>query len=108
MDRKVMRATSGLSVARFGAVCRRHCIRTVKDETQKAWAIRARPGVEAAVAARDDARAVADADVLAARLALAEQTKVMLRFDTLGHRRVGRAPASFVAWHTSLRKRSVG
>ena len=103
MDRQVMRAAGGLSVARFEAVCRRHCIRTVKDETQKARAIRARPAVEAAAAARDQARAVADADVLAARIALANQSKVMLRFGMVGHRMVGQTTASFVSWLASRR-----
>jgi hypothetical protein len=93
MDRRVRQATGGLSVARWEAVCRRRCFHTVEDAKQKARAIRTRPAVEAAVAAQDRALAVEDAKVLAVRIALAELSKTMSRFGTVGGRMVGQSPA---------------
>jgi hypothetical protein len=93
MDRKLLVATGGLSVARFEAVCRRRSVRSVAEAEQKASAIRAKAGVEAAVGERVRALAAAGADVLAARIALAEASKVLLGYGTAGPRLVGRSRA---------------
>jgi len=92
MERKVTGVTGGLSVARFEAVCRRRSVRSVVEAEQKASAIRARPAVEATVAERDRAVAAADAAVLAARVVLAEASKVILGYGNAGPRLVGRSP----------------
>ena len=104
MERRVAKATGGLSVARWKLLCRRRRAYTVEDAKAKARAIRARPAVEEAVAERDRVLADADAKVFAARLDLAEATKILLRFgslaaDIVGHsaselRRLARRPAS--------------
>jgi hypothetical protein len=80
-------------VARFEAVCRRRSVRSVAEAEQKASAIRAKAGVEAAVGERVRALAAAGADVLAARIALAEASKVLLGYGTAGPRLVGRSRA---------------
>ena len=90
MDRKLLVATGGLSVARFEAVCRRRSVRSVAEAEQKASAIRAKAEVEAAVAERDRALAAAGAAVLAARIVLAEASKDVLGYGTTGPRLVGR------------------
>lgn len=88
MQRKVAGVTGGLSVTRFEAVCRRRSVRSVVEAQQKASAIRAKATVEAAVAERDRALAAADATVLAARVVLAEASKVILGYGTAGPRLV--------------------
>ena len=93
MERKLRVATGGLSVARFEAICRRRSVRSVVEAQQKASAIHAKADMEAAVAERDRAMAVADATVLAARIVLAGASKVVLGCGTAGPRLVGRAPA---------------
>jgi hypothetical protein len=90
MDRKLLAATGGVSVARFEGVCHRRSVRSVVEAEQKASAIRARATVEAAVAEREPAVAAADAAVLAARIVLAEASKVILGCGTAGLRLVGR------------------
>ncbi len=89
MERRVAKATGGLSVARWEALCRRRRARTVEDARAKARAIRARPAVEVAVAERLGVLADADAKVLVARAELAEATKTVLRFGSLGADMVG-------------------
>jgi len=93
MDRKLLVATGGLSVARFEAVCRRRSVRSVAEAEQKASAIRAKAGVEAAVAERVRAVTAADAAVLATRIVLAEASKIVLGYGTTGPRLVGRSRA---------------
>lgn len=93
MERKLMEATDGLSVSRFEAVCRRRSVRSVVEARQKASAIRAMPAVETIVAERNRAVAAADQAVLAARVAVAEASKVLLGYGTVGPRLVGRCPA---------------
>lgn len=93
MDRKLLVATGGLSVARFEAVCRRRSVRSVAEAEHKASAIRARAEVEATVAERDRAVAAADAAVLAARIVLAEVSKDVLGYGTAGPGLVGRSRA---------------
>ena len=90
MDRKLLEATGGLSVTRFEAVCRRRSVRSVAEAERKAFAIRARAAVEAAVAERDRAVAAADAAALAARIVLAEVSKDILGYGIAGPRLVGR------------------
>jgi hypothetical protein len=90
MERKLLAATGGLSVARFEAVCRRRSVRSVIEAKQKAAAIRARPAVEAAVSERDRRIAAADAAVLSARVVLAEASKIVLGYGTAGPPLVGR------------------
>ena len=91
MERKLLGATGGLSVARFEAVCGRRSPRSVAEAQEKASAIRARPVVEVIVAERDLAVTAADATVLAARIVLAEASKVLLGYGTAGPRLVGRS-----------------
>jgi len=93
MERRVANATGGLSVARWEAVCRRRSFQTVEDAKRKARAIRARPAVEAAIAERDLVLAAEDAKVLAARIALAEASKAMARYGTLGADMIGQTAA---------------
>lgn len=93
MERNLLAATSGLSVARFEEVCRRRSVRSVVEAQQKAAAIRARPAVEAAVAERDREVASAGAAVLAARVVLAEASKVILGYGAAGPPLVGRSRA---------------
>jgi hypothetical protein len=102
-DRKVSQATGGLSVARWEAVCRRRCLHTVADATAKARAIRARPAVLSAVAARDRTLRAADASVLAARVELAEQSKLLSGFGTAGAALVGMGVAELA--HLARRPR---
>jgi hypothetical protein len=90
MDRKLLAATGGLSVARFAAVCRRRSVRSVIEAEEKAFAIQAKPAVEVAIAERDRSLAEAGAAVLAARIILAEATKAVLGYGTAGPRLVGR------------------
>jgi hypothetical protein len=90
MDRLVMAATGGLSLARWEAVCRRRCIRSITDAQQKARAIRDRPSVTAAVADRDRAVAVEDARVLTARVVLADASTTLVSRGTAGAGMVGR------------------
>jgi len=89
MERRVREATGGLSVAAFEVACRRRYFHDVKDAKRKAAAIRARPAVTAAVAERDRALAVADAKVVAARINLAEQSKAMAGYGTVGLDMIG-------------------
>ena len=84
MDRRITKATGGLGVARWQAACRRRFFHDVEDATTKARAIRAKAAVEAAVAERDRLLPDADATVLAARVALAEASKAVARYGTLG------------------------
>ena len=84
LERRVAKATGGLSVARWELLCRRRRTRTVEDAKAKARAMRARSAVEEAVAERDRVLAGEDAKVLAARVHLAEVTKIVLRFGLLG------------------------
>jgi hypothetical protein len=93
MDRQIRHATAGLSLARWEAVCARSCFHTVDDAKQKARAIRARPAVEAAVAQRNRVLAAEDAKVLAARIALAQRSKTMARYGTVGLDLIGRSGA---------------
>ena len=67
MERRVAKATGGLSVARWELLCRRRRTRTVEDAKAKARAMRARSAVEDAVAERD--RVLADTDAEAAGIA---------------------------------------
>jgi len=91
MDRRVTKATGGLSVARFEATCRRRSFHDIEDAKAKARVIRARPAVEAAIAERDRVVAVEDAKVRAARIALAEASKVLVRYGTLGADPIGQS-----------------
>ena len=84
MERRVANTTGGLRVARFEAVCRRSYFHDVGAAKVTARAIRARPAVAAAIAERDRVLGAADAKVLAARLTLAEASKAMARYGTLG------------------------
>ncbi|MHB1800619.1 MAG: hypothetical protein ACYCU5_02970 [Actinomycetes bacterium] len=84
MARRIARATGGLSVARWEALCRRRRARTVEDAKGKARAIRAKPAVEAAVAERDRLLAAENAKMLAARIELTHASKTMARYGTLG------------------------
>jgi hypothetical protein len=84
MERRVKEATGGLSVAAFEVACRRRYFHDVKDAKSKAAAIRARPAVTAAVAERDRLLAGADAKVVAARMVLAEESKAMAGYGTVG------------------------
>ena len=93
MERKLLGAAGGLSVARFEAVCVRRSPRSVAEAREKASAIRARPVLEVIVAEQDRAIAAADATVLAARIVLAEESKVVLGYGTAGPRLVGRSRA---------------
>jgi len=89
MERRVREATGGLSVAAFEVACRRRYFHDIKDAKRKAAAIRARPAVTAAVAARDRVLAVADAKVVAARINLAEASKAMAGYGTVGLDMIG-------------------
>ncbi len=91
MERRVTNATGGLSVARFEAVCRRRSFHDVEAAKAKAWAIRARPAVEAAVAERDRVLDSEDAKVLVARITLAKASKTMARYGTLGLDMIGQS-----------------
>ena len=91
MDRRVTKTTGGLSVARFEATCRRRFFHDIEDAKAKARAIRARPAVEAAIAERDRVVAVEDAKVLAARIAVAEASKVVVRYGALGADTIGQS-----------------
>ena len=91
MERRVTNATGGLTVVRFEAVCRRRSFHDVDDAKGKARAIRARPAVEAAIAERDRVLATEDAKVLAARITLAEVSKTMARYGTLGLDMIGQS-----------------
>jgi len=91
MQRRVTKATGGLSVARFEVICRRRSFHDVEDAKAKARAIRARPAVNAAVAERDRAVALEDAKVRAARIALGEASKAIARYGTLGADTIGQS-----------------
>ncbi len=80
MDRRVTKTTGGLSVARFEATCRRRFFHDIEDAKAKARAIRARPAVVAAIAERDRGVAIEDAKVRAARIAVTEASKVLVRW----------------------------
>jgi len=89
MERRVREATGGLSVAAFEVACRRRYFHDVKDAKRKAAAIRARPAVTAAVAERDRVLAVAAVKVVAARVNLAEESKAMAGYGTIGLDMIG-------------------
>lgn len=89
MERRAREAAGGLSVARFEVTCCRRYFHDVKDAKRKAAALRARPGVEAAVAERDRVLAAADAKVVAARMVLAEESKVIAGYGTAGLDMIG-------------------
>lgn len=93
MDRRLTEATGGLSVARFEVLCLRRRARCVSDAKAKAWAIRAKPAVEAAVAERTRVLADADAELLAARADLAVATKALFRYGTVGLDMIGLGPS---------------
>ena len=93
MERRVTKATGGLSVARFEAVCRRRSFHDVEDAKAKARAIRSRPAVEAAVADRDDVIADADAKVLTSRIELAEASKAVACYGRTGLDMIGLSAA---------------
>ncbi len=103
MERKLLAATGGLSVARFAAACRRRSVRSVVEAEEKASAIQAKPAVEVVIAERDRSLAEAGAAVLAARIILAEATKAVLGYGTAGPRLVGlnRAELRRLARHPS-------
>lgn len=91
MQRRVTKATGGLSVARWEVVCRRRRARTVEDAKAKARAIRARPVVEAAIGERHEVIAEADAKVLAARIELALASKAVARYGRTGLSMIGQS-----------------
>jgi hypothetical protein len=91
MDRRVTKATGGLSVARFEATWRRRSFHDIEDAKAKARAIRARPAVEAAIAERDRVVAGEDAKVRAARIAVTEASKVLVRYGALGADTIGQS-----------------
>lgn len=93
MDRRVTNAAGGLSVARFEVTCRRRSFHDGEDAKAKARALRARPALQAAVAERDRVLAAADGNVVAARLVLAEASKTVVRFGSLGVGMVGLDPS---------------
>jgi len=89
MERRAREAAGGLSVARFEVTCCRRYFHDVKDAKRKAAALRARPKVTAAVAERDRVLAAADTKVVAARIDLAEESKVMAGYGTVGLDMIG-------------------
>jgi len=89
MDRRAREAAGGLSVAAFEVACRRRYFHDVEDAKRKAVALRARPKVTAAVAERDRVLGAADAKVLAARMVLAEASKAMAGYGTVGLDMIG-------------------
>ena len=91
IDRRITKATGGLSVTRFEAVCRRRSFHDVEAAKAKARAIRARPAVAAAIAERDRVLGAEDAKVLAARDTLAEASKTMARYGTVGLDMIGQS-----------------
>lgn len=76
-ERRVVAATGGLGLARWGVVCRRRRIRSAADAVAVAAAVRARPAVEAAVAAQAALAAEHDAAVRHAEAALAAASQVV-------------------------------
>ncbi|MDA8075087.1 MAG: hypothetical protein M0Z40_07620 [Actinomycetota bacterium] len=83
-ERRIRKATGGLSVARFEVLCRRRRVYTVEDAKRYARAARARPAVETAVAERDRLLADADVKVRAARIALAHASKAVAAYGRTG------------------------
>lgn len=89
MDRRMIRATGNLSLARYEAACRKRYFHDVGDARRKAAAIRSKPAVEAAVAERDRTLATEDAKVVVARSNLAAASKTMARYGTVGLDMIG-------------------
>jgi len=89
MEHRVKEATGGLSVARFEVACRRRYFHDVQDAKRKAAALRPRPAVTAAVAERDRVLTAADAKVVAARMVLAEESKAMAGYGSVGLDMIG-------------------
>jgi hypothetical protein len=88
-ERRVLRATGGLGLREWEVACRRRRINTGDEASIVARAVRARPEVRLAVEDADRLRAVEDGAVLAARLALAEATKQMVGYGTIGRQLTG-------------------
>ena len=83
-ERKLVAATGGLGLARWEAACQRQRIVTVDDGRLRARAVRGRPGVEAALTARERVVAEQDKAVLAARSELAKASRQMARYGEIG------------------------
>lgn len=77
-QRRVVAATGGLGLARWEARCRRRRIRSAADAVAVAAAVRARPSVEAAVAAQAAVVAEHDEAVRRTQLALAAASQRVL------------------------------
>jgi hypothetical protein len=92
-DHRVVRATGGLGLRQWESVCRRRHINTSAEASLVARAVRARPEVRAAIEDAGRLRAVEDEAVLATRLALAEATKQVLQYGSVGRQLTGLASA---------------
>jgi hypothetical protein len=88
-ERRVLRATGGLGLRQWEGACRRRRINTREEASIVARAIRTRPEVRMAVEEADRRRATEDEAVLAARLKLAEATKQMLGYGSVGRQLTG-------------------
>ena len=88
-ERRVIRATGGLGLRQWGATCRRCRINTTAEACLVAQAVRARREVQVAVEEAEQLRAAEDAAVLDATLRLAETTKRVLRYGSIGQQLTG-------------------
>jgi hypothetical protein len=83
-ERRLIRATGGLGLRQWEAVCRRCRINTTAQARFVAQAVRARREVQMAVEEAEQVRAKENVAVLAARLKLAEATKRVLCYRSIG------------------------
>jgi hypothetical protein len=96
-DRRVRRATGGLGLRAWEAACRRRRVNTRAEANIVARAVRSRRPVEMAVEEAERRRAAEDRTVLAARLTLAEATKQVLAYGTVGRQLTGVTSSDFDA-----------
>jgi hypothetical protein len=88
-ERRVLRATGGLGWREWEAACRRRRIHTMAEASIVARAVRARREVRAVLEDADRLRAVEDEAVRACRLGLAEATREILGYGSVGRRITG-------------------
>ena len=93
-DRRLRRATGGLDERSWRGATGRRRINTTADALIVARAIRSRPAAEDSLAARDVVRVVADERVRVARAELAEATRYLRCFGTIGMELAGEAQTS--------------
>lgn len=90
-ERRIVRATDGLTISQWNSRRVRRRINTQVDSRAVARAVRAEADVQRAVADADHLRAEAGAAVRAARADLASAARALLRHGTLGQSLAGLA-----------------